>query len=124
MVQTFRFLVLNDDPDLRFLQRHALQKAFAGCQVHEAVTCEEALGIASRSEHDAVIADNQLQGTSGAECIATLRGMGVTCPLIIVTSSEDPKVHRAALASGADRVFPPAHPDYIGFLRSTLRPTH
>lgn len=122
MADGYRFLVLDDDPDLRFLNRRALERAFAGCEVVEAHDCADALACVAAGPLDAVVADHQLRGASGAECITLMRERGLTCPVLLVTSSEDPRVHEGAYAAGADYVFSPGNADFVGYLRSTLPP--
>jgi CheY-like chemotaxis protein len=121
MAREFKFLLLDDDPDIRFLHRRALQQGFRGCAVIETLTCHEALAaLTDAAAFDAVISDHQLQGPSGAECIGLMRARGLTCPILLVTSSDDPRVHQKACQSGATRVFPPDDTDFVAFLRTKL----
>lgn len=120
MKNAFRFLVLDDDEDAAFLNRHALERAFPGCTVVAAATCESALAELGRQTFDALLADHHLQGTSGSACIVKIRGMGVTCPILMVTGSEDPKIHAEAYAAGATAVCSPDQPDFVKYLKGTL----
>ncbi|MDO8542142.1 MAG: response regulator [Opitutaceae bacterium] len=120
MPPPFLFLVLDDDPDIRFLNRHALERAFAGCEVIECETASDALQRCSITKPDAVVTDHQLRGDNGAAFIADLRRQGHTCPIVMVTASSDPAVRAQAYAAGATRVFVPGSLDFPAYLREVL----
>lgn len=120
MSAQFRFLVIDDDADTRFLHRHVLSKAFPGCIVVEADSTDSALAAATAVPIDAVISDHHLAGEEGTTCIRSLHAQGVTCPIVMVTSSVDPAVHRAAYAAGVNRVFSDVDADIVSYLRSVL----
>lgn len=120
MSAPYRFLVLDDDADLRFLNRRALEKAFPGCHVIEADTCELALTLVTGVRVDAALADHQLQGESGLTCVPQLRASGVSGPIIMVTSNENPALRDEALAVGAAAVFAGGNADFVPFLREAL----
>lgn len=123
MSTAFRFLVLDDDADTAFLNRHALEDAFPDCVVVEASHCEEALVLLQRGPaFDALLSDHHLRGTSGGECVARMRRLGIACPILLVTNSDDPSIHAEAHAAGASAVFSPRHPDFVGYLKTVLPP--
>lgn len=122
MKSSYKFLILDDDEDSVFLNRHALEKAFPGCAVEDAKTCEAALEKVGAQPFDALLADHHLQGISGAECIAKIRQLGLQLPILMVTGSEDPKIHAEAYAAGATSVFSPERSDFVGYLKTVLFP--
>ncbi len=122
MKAPLRFLVLDDDQDSVFLHRHALEKAFPSCTVTEANTCEAALAAIRAQPFDALLADHHLCGESGGECIARIRRQGLQFPILMVTASEDPKIHAEARACGATEVFSPERSDFVGYLKTVLFP--
>ncbi|HUR59356.1 MAG TPA: response regulator [Opitutaceae bacterium] len=120
MTRSVTFLVLDDDADMRFLHRRELQKEFPGCMIVECETTEEALMRSADVCLDAVLTDHTLRGEDGAVFIVRLREQGVDCPVIMVTGSGDPKVHEAAYAAGATKVFFGTKLGFARYLRPIL----
>lgn len=117
MSATRSFLLVDDSEDNRFLQAHALRRAFTGARIVEAATVEQALSAAAVDRFDGVITDNHLGAKEGPEFVQHLRAAGVSCPVVMVTASSDPNVHRRAYDAGAARVFFDSDLDYVGFFR-------
>ena len=117
-----RFLVVDDSEDNRFLARHALLKAFPGAEVIEAATAEAAIGIAQSAHLDGVVTDHHLGDQDGAGFMQQLRDAGVRCPVVMVTASSDPRVHRRAYDVGAARVFAGSDWDFVPFFRKLMGP--
>jgi len=69
----FRFIVLDDDSDNRFLHHHVLAKTFPGCEVIECSSADEALKQCDGPRVDAVLTDNQLGGPDGSAFVRALR---------------------------------------------------
>jgi CheY-like chemotaxis protein len=120
LAQSFRFVVLDDDENNRFLHRRALGKAFPSCHVIECNSADEALQQCCNARVDAVLTDNHLGGSDGASFVRALREKLVRCPVIMVTGSSDPAVMKRAYAAGADRVFYPGAGDFLQYLRTSL----
>ena len=72
---------------------------------------------------DIVLTDHSLRGDNGAGFIARLRELRVTCPVVMVTGSSDPKVHEQAYAAGATRVRCCATTATCTSVRRCTRPT-
>jgi CheY-like chemotaxis protein len=117
----FLFLLVDDDDDTRYLNRRALLRAFPQSVVLEATTVDDALAKASGVELAAVVTDHHLATGTGADFIAALHAAGAQCPIVMVTSSCDPKVAERAREAGADRVFAGAETDFVDYLRRVLR---
>ena len=116
------FLVVDDDPDTRYLNRHELQKWFSGCTVIEAASVEEALQCCETRRFDAVLTDHHLGQSDGAVFVAKLREREAKCPILMVTGNSDPKIHHRALAAGASRVFTPVDTKFGPYLKTLISP--
>ncbi|MBV9040113.1 MAG: response regulator [Acidimicrobiia bacterium] len=79
-----RVLVVDDDPDHRYLARHRLQRA--GFVVDVASNAEEAL--AQVGSVDLVILDHRLPGTSGLDLLPTLAETGASVVMATGMGSE------------------------------------
>lgn len=111
------FLILDDDEDNRFLTRHALSKAFSNSRVFECATIDEALGLARDTRIDGIIADHHLGGSDGRTLMAELRAAKISCPVVMVTATNDPNIHRRAYDAGAARVFAGTELDFVSYFR-------
>ena len=124
MHPTPTFLVLDDDEDMRFLHRCELRKEFPGCNVLECESGAEALARSADVHLDAVITDHSLRDDDGADFIKKLRELGVACPVMMVTGSEDPRVHQEAYAAGATHVLFGTKLGFARRLRTLMHAAH
>lgn len=92
-----RILVVDDEPDLRYVLRRALERA--GHEVADCGNGAAALEVALRSPPDLVVTDMMMPVMGGAELIRRLRADAVTAQIPIVAVTGDPH-----LAGGADVV--------------------
>jgi len=111
------FLVVDDSEDNRILAGYALRKAFPGAKIVEAHLIEEALRLARETHPDAILTDHHLSVEYGTHFVHHLVESGIRCPVIMVTASLDPRVHRRAYRAGAAHVFAGDDFDYVGFLQ-------
>jgi CheY-like chemotaxis protein len=116
----WRFLLVEDDETVRFLRRRELEKGFSGCEVTEHDSAEKALALSNTPSFAAVLTDYKLPGIDGIELIAQLRKRGWTCPLLLVTGSDDPAVHGRATLAGASRVLFGSRPALVEELSAVL----
>jgi CheY-like chemotaxis protein len=93
----FKILVVDDEPDLRFLLRRVFERA--GHEVADAVNGAAALEALHRSRPDLVVTDMMMPVMGGAELIRRLRADLGTAQIPILAVTGD-----AHLASGADTV--------------------
>ena len=77
------------------------------------------LGITSV---DAIVTDHQLGQTSGTQFISGARRLGVSCPILMVTGSDDARIERDAYEAGATKVFSGGRGDFSEFLYALIRP--
>jgi CheY-like chemotaxis protein len=115
-----KFVVLDDEPGPRILNRRALQKKFPGCEVVECGTIDDALGRCIGQPVDAVLADHHLGGRDGTDFVERLRHERVDCPIVMVTGSSDPQIRVKAYAAGVTRVFFPGDLDFAQYLHGLL----
>ena len=93
-------LVCEDEDSLRELIRVSLGPGF---HVLEAADYERAVELAQGNSIDLVLLDLLLEGRSGFEVLAALRGdpRTATTPVVVISASSDVDAH--ALAAGADQ---------------------
>ncbi len=94
-----RILVVDDEPDQRFLLRRIFERA--GHQVADACDGAAALRAVQESPPDLVVTDIMMPVMDGAELIRRLRGEPATAGIPVLAASGD-----AYLADGADAVVP------------------
>jgi len=122
MITCPAFLILDDDEGIRYLESHALLKEFPDCRVVGCSTVAGALAEAQGTRFDGILTDHHLGQSDGAEFVHALRTAGITCPVVMVTGSIDPKVIERALHNGATRVFSGGDTEFVGFFRKVLGP--
>ncbi|MEV7627730.1 response regulator [Actinoplanes sp. NPDC089786] len=93
----FKILVVDDEPDLRYLLRRVFERA--GYEVADCGNGATALETARRSPPDLVVTDMMMPVMGGAELIRKLRADAVTAQIPILAVTGD-----AHLAVGADAV--------------------
>jgi CheY-like chemotaxis protein len=94
-----RILVVDDEPDQRFLLRRIFERA--GHEVSDATNGAAALRAVRESAPDLVVTDMMMPVMDGAEFIRCLRGDPATAHIPILAASGD-----AQLAGAADAVLP------------------
>jgi CheY-like chemotaxis protein len=93
----FRILVVDDEPDLRYIMRRIFERA--GHEVTDAGHGLAALEAVHRSPPDLVVTDMMMPVMGGVELIRQLRGDPTTAQIPILAASSD-----AQLAGLADVV--------------------
>lgn len=118
MANRQRFLVVDDEEDGRVLTRYMLKKSFPAAEVVECSSADEALRAMGHTHFDGIIADHHLGRDDSTWFIRQARQADLECPILMVTASSDPAVHRRAYEAGASQVFADGHFDFVVFLRS------
>jgi DNA-binding response OmpR family regulator len=85
--QSYRLLVVEDDPDIRSMMREALTRQ--GYEVSTATSGREVLGEVARSQPDLILLDLKMPGMDGYEVIRQLKAGHDTqsIPIIVTTAS-------------------------------------
>lgn len=112
----YRILVVDDEPDLRFILRRTFEAA--GHEVIDAGTGADALACVTGTPPDLVVTDMMMPVMGGPELIARLRGDPATAhiPILAVTGNGE---HAVA----ADAVLPkPYQPRQLLAAAETLLP--
>lgn len=123
---TFQVLVVDDNPDHRFLTQRALVplRATLGVHVRVAAGGLEALASAARDRPDLVLVDVKMPGLDGFEVLVRLRAALQPRPprVIMLTSSENAADEARAAALGADGFVtkPIDAKDFARVVRSTV----
>lgn len=95
-----RVLVVDDEPDLRFVVRHILARGGRFDVVGEAADGQEAIGLAAELQPDIVVLD-LLMPTPGETALPHILRVAPTC-MVAVFSALDPDSYRdRLLSSGA-----------------------
>ena len=121
MPATRTFLIVDDNEDNRFLAGYALRKTFPGARILETAQIDEALRLARQEAPDGIVTDHHLGVVDGSDFVRDLVAAGVRCPVIMVTASSDPAVHRRAYEAGAIRVFSGPQLDFARYFESYFR---
>ncbi|TDL84461.1 response regulator [Meridianimarinicoccus aquatilis] len=82
-----KYLIVEDDPNLRLLWRSVLGEM--GCDVSEAATLDEATSALASQSFDAMILDLYLGRDSGLSLAMTVETENPGCKVIIVTGAAD-----------------------------------
>ncbi len=97
-----KLLIIDDHPVLRDGLASLLKQAGPDTVVVEAPDAREGVSMAERqTDLDLVILDLSMPGMPGFEALSELGRKRPDLPVIVLSSSEDPKDVRKALASGA-----------------------
>jgi DNA-binding response OmpR family regulator len=96
-----RVLVTDDEPITRMLLRLMFERDHF--EVLEASNGREAAEIAARERPDVLLIDLNMPEMDGYEAVERLRrGLGITTPIVVLTSDTGPGVERRVLDLGAD----------------------
>jgi DNA-binding response OmpR family regulator len=96
-----RVLVTDDEPITRMLLRLMFEREHF--EVLEAGNGREAAEIVARERLDVLLIDLNMPEMDGYEAVERLRrGLGVTTPIVVLTSETGPDVERRVLDLGAD----------------------
>lgn len=94
-----RLLVVDDEPDFRYLARAILADVPGLLVVGEAADGEEAITEAARLRPDAILLDLNMPGISGLRALPRLRIASPSSRIFIVTIASDQKeLHQAKMA--------------------------
>ena len=121
-VESFGIIIMlvDDDADGRFFAERSLKKAFPGSSIVVCKSANEAMLRLADTKPDAIVTDHQLGRLTGCEFISYVRQQGLTCPVVMVTCSENPQIAQAAMLAGATKVFRTDGDAFAEFLKQHL----
>lgn len=96
-----RFVVAEDDPDLRFVLYHLLSEAFPVAQVAVFANGREALRDFDQHGADLVISNHSMPVMDGPTFVQHLRERSADLPILMV--SDSPEARREGAQAGIDR---------------------
>ena len=98
MISTPRFLVAEDDPDLRVIISDLLATAFPGARIATFVNGQEALREFDRAGADFVVSNHAMPVMNGPEFVRAVRERDPAVPILMVSGS--PEARGRGLAAG------------------------
>lgn len=98
-------VLVEDDASVRQALTFALQIEGFRVEVHE--TAEALLEAPEPPPAACLVVDQNLPGAQGVEAVERLRGRGMTCAVILITTQPKPEVRAAAERLGAHIVEKP-----------------
>ncbi len=96
----FNILVADDQPNIRRLYEHTLEKN--GYRVFSAENGEEALAVLEKEHIDIVILDVMMPKMDGFTCLQTIRESGSAIPVLIITAKDSAQDLRRSFMLGTD----------------------
>jgi DNA-binding NarL/FixJ family response regulator len=103
----YRFLIADDHPLFRGALRGAVAALFAGADIAEAGTFDEASKILDQgSEVDLVLLDLTMPGVRGFSGLMYMRAQYPSVPVVIISANDDPAVIRRCMDFGASGFIP------------------
>ena len=95
-------LLVDDEEDIRFLLRLALERDARCDVVAEAEDAEAALALATQHQPDVVVLDWWMPRRSGLDIVPDLRVAAPGCRIVVLTAQIQPDAAEAAAKAGAD----------------------
>jgi len=96
-----RVLIVEDDPMVADFNRRYLEQIQGFHLVAIAGTAEEALAVLAAREIDLILLDIFMPGMNGLELLTTIREMGRSVDVIVVSAARDSRSIKTALRHGA-----------------------
>lgn len=102
MTDSPKFLMLDDDQDMRNLAIKLLKREFPGIRIVQVGTADELPGALEEGGYDLVITDYELKWTNGLKLLRIVKARWPECPVIMFTGSGSEEVAVEALRAGLD----------------------
>lgn len=96
----FNILVADDQPNIRRLYQHTLEKN--GYRVFTAENGENALAVLEKEHVDVVILDVMMPKMDGFSCLKLIRDAGMTMPVLMITAKDGAEDKRRSFLLGTD----------------------
>ena len=113
-VQAPRVLIADDHPLYCDALRAVVPQACPGADIFEANSQEQVLAaVAAGREFSLVLLDLNLPGATGLSCLAELRRIVPTTPIVVVSAVGDPKIMQDVIMGGACAFIPKSAPGQV-----------
>lgn len=96
----FNILVADDQPNIRRLYQHTLEKN--GYRVFTAENGEDALAVLEKEHVDLVILDVMMPKMDGFSCLKMIRDAGMAMPVLMITAKDGVEDKRRSFLLGTD----------------------
>jgi DNA-binding NarL/FixJ family response regulator len=104
---SYRFVIADDHPLFRGALREAVTDVFAGSEIAEAGSFDEAVRLLdSDGDVDLVLLDLAMPGVRGFSGLMYLRAQYPSVPVVVVSANDDPAVIRRCMDFGASGFIP------------------
>ena len=105
---SYRFVIADDHPLFRGALREAVTDLFAGSEIAEAGSFDEAVRLldGGDGEVDLVLLDLAMPGVRGFSGLMYLRAQYPSVPVVVVSANDDPAVIRRCMDFGASGFIP------------------
>lgn len=100
MRRVFNILVADDQPNIRRLYQHTLEKN--GYRVFTAEDGENAIAVLDKEHVDLVLLDVMMPRMDGFACLKMIRDAGMTMPVLIITAKDGVEDKRRSFLLGTD----------------------
>lgn len=114
-----KILLVEDDSHIGRIIELALLELGIPYECVTVLSAEEGLELWDHQSFDLVITDYNLRGMTGLKLIETLKGRGVTVPVVMVTAYDSDSLRRQARALGVSAYIP--KPFFMDELVETVR---
>jgi DNA-binding NarL/FixJ family response regulator len=103
----YRFVIADDHPLFRGALREAVSSLFAGAEIAEAGSFDDAAKLLDQgSEVDLVLLDLAMPGVRGFSGLMYLRAQYPSVPVVVISANDDPAVIRRCMDFGASGFIP------------------
>jgi CheY-like chemotaxis protein len=106
-------LIVDDEPDVRFLVRRVLEEADAWCVAGEAASGIDALERCRELHPDIIVLDHRMPGMTGLETAELILAENPTQLIVLFTAVQDPAVHEQATEIGIRACLAKAELDHL-----------
>jgi DNA-binding NarL/FixJ family response regulator len=108
---SYRLVIADDHPLFRGALREAVSGVFAGADIAEAGSLDEAVELLERGvDVDLILLDLTMPGVRGFSGLMYLRAQYPAVPVIVVSANDDPAVIRRCMEFGASGFIPKTQP--------------
>lgn len=109
-----RALIADDHPLYCEALRVVVSQACPGAEIHEATTQGDVLAaVRDGGPFDLVLLDLHLPGATGLSCLAGIREIAPSVPVVVVSAVDDPRIMQEVVIGGANAYVPKSAPRQI-----------